>query len=64
MISDDCKYYGGIGIYSSMKLPASRELNRANGWWYRWIFPGSPYFPQRVSVIAPKDGLQKPHLPP
>ena len=31
MISDDCKFYGGIGTYLSMKPPILREHSKADG---------------------------------
>src|SRR4051812_36321469 len=63
MISDDCRYYGGVLRFSK----SSSRMNDADNIFcheYRWFFPRSPQFPERIPSHATENEVRDPNIPP
>lgn len=59
MISDECKYYGGMHYTPSATITLSQDAY-ANGpliYSYRWVFPCPPLLPTGVPSHASQDEI-------
>jgi len=63
MISDDCRYYGGMLHFSK----SSSRMNEADDTFcneYRWLLPRPPQFSERIPSHATKNEIRDPNIPP